>query len=62
MAHVLIRIACIAFLLILSCEGMMPMMDSLKFQSDGTFKIVQLADLHLGESDELDKQTLDVRV
>jgi predicted MPP superfamily phosphohydrolase len=33
----------------------------LRFKADGTFKIVQLTDLHLGEVQAKDKRTLKVR-
>jgi hypothetical protein len=34
---------------------------ALKFRSDGTFKVVQLSDLHFGEREELDRMSQQVR-
>lgn len=45
-------------LLLLSAIGAQA---SLRFKPDGTFKIVQLTDLHLGEARAKDERTLQVR-
>ena len=50
-----------ALTLLLALLGACAVASALQFRRDGTFKIVQLTDLHFGEHDELDKMSQQVR-